>query len=82
MTTTQLHVDDSLTARLPGRAERRQVGALAQLLFETARRHGAFEAADWSDWYAAFTDAREHGRTPEEAARIVGASTLARAVAA
>ena len=42
----------------------------AQLLLETAMRHGAFEAVapphDWWDWYAAYIDAREAGATPDE----------------
>jgi hypothetical protein len=58
--------------RLPGRAEMRDSGALAQLLFESAKRHGAFEAGDWWDWYAAYMDAREQGSTPEQAAEAVG----------
>src|SRR6478609_4289301 len=33
-----------ITERLPGRVEKHDSGALAQLLFETARRHGQFEA--------------------------------------
>jgi hypothetical protein len=48
------------------------VAALADLLHETATRHGAFEAIapphDWWDWYAAYMDARQHGQPPEEAA--------------
>jgi hypothetical protein len=47
------------------------VAALADLLFETSRRHGAFEAVapkhDWWDWYAAYMDARQRGSTPDEA---------------
>lgn len=47
------------------------VPALADLLHETAERHGAFEAVarphDWWDWYAAYMDARSGGNTPEEA---------------
>ena len=47
------------------------VTALAQLLHETAERHGSFEAAapphDWWDWYAPYMDARQSGATPEEA---------------
>ena len=47
------------------------VTALAQLLQETAVRHGAFEAVapphDWWDWYAAYMDARESGSTPDDA---------------
>lgn len=67
---------EELTARLPGRLEMRESGALAQLLFETARRHGTFEPIaapqDWWDWYSAFMDAREQGSTPEEAAKVAG----------
>ena len=48
------------------------VADLAQLLHETADRHGAFEAVapphDWWDWYAAYMDARERGSAPEQAA--------------
>jgi catechol 2,3-dioxygenase-like lactoylglutathione lyase family enzyme len=65
-----------VTERLPGRVEMRESGALAQLLFETARRHGEFEAAapphDWWDWYAAYMDAREQGSTQEQAAKVAG----------
>jgi hypothetical protein len=52
------------------------VAALADLLHETADRHGAFEAVapphDWWDWYAAYMDAREHGREPDEASAAAG----------
>ena len=38
--------------------------------------HGAFEAVapphDWWDWYAAYMDARQSGRTPEESAAAAG----------
>jgi len=65
-----------ITERLPGRVEKHDSGALAQLLFETARRHGQFEAVapphDWWDWYGAYMDARQHGSLPEEAAKIAG----------
>ena len=47
------------------------VAALADLLHETAERHGRFEAVapphDWWDWYAAYMDARESTRSPEDA---------------
>ncbi len=47
------------------------VDALAQLLHETAERHGSFEAVapphDWWDWYAGYLDARQRGATPDEA---------------
>jgi catechol 2,3-dioxygenase-like lactoylglutathione lyase family enzyme len=65
-----------ITQRLPGRVEMHDSGALAQLLFETAKRHGAFEAVapphDWWDWYGAYLDAREQGSTPEQAAEAAG----------
>ena len=52
------------------------VAALAQLLQETAVRHGAFEAVapphDWWDWYAAYMDARQAGSTPEDASVVAG----------
>ena len=63
-----------LTARLPGRMEMHDAGALARLLFETARRHGAFAAVApaqaWWDWYGAFVEARQEGRMPEQAAEV------------
>ena len=41
------------------------VASLAELLHETAERHGSFEAVaplhDWWDWYAAYLDARQSG---------------------
>jgi hypothetical protein len=47
------------------------VAELAELLLETAKRHGAFEAVapphNWWDWYAAYMDARQGGSTPDEA---------------
>jgi len=62
-----------ITERLPGRVEKHDSGALAQLLFETAKRHGAFEAVapphDWWDWYGAYMDARQRGAIEEEAAK-------------
>jgi hypothetical protein len=43
----------------------------AQLLKETALRHGEFEAVapphDWWDWYAAYMVAREGGSAPDDA---------------
>ena len=65
-----------VTERLPGRVEVRGSGTLAQLLLETAKRHGSFEAAapphDWWDWYAAYMDAREQGSTPDDASAAAG----------
>jgi hypothetical protein len=47
------------------------VASLADLLHETAERHGVFEAAapphDWWDWYAAYMDVRQSGSTRDEA---------------
>lgn len=47
------------------------VASLAALLRETAEHHGSYEAIapphDWWDWYAAYMDARQSGRTPDEA---------------
>jgi hypothetical protein len=52
------------------------VAALADLLHETAERHGAFEAVapphDWWDWYAAYMAARQSGATEDEAAAAAG----------
>ncbi len=49
------------------------VATLAELLREAEKRHGEYEATapkhHWSGWYAAYIVAREHGRTPEEAAK-------------
>jgi catechol 2,3-dioxygenase-like lactoylglutathione lyase family enzyme len=62
--------------RLPGRGVTIDVAARAQLLHETAEHHGSFEAVapphDWWDWYAAYMDARERGRTSEEASAAAG----------
>jgi fructose-1,6-bisphosphatase/inositol monophosphatase family enzyme len=48
------------------------VASRAELLQETAERHGAFEAVtpphDWWDWYAAYMIAREAGNAPDDAA--------------
>jgi hypothetical protein len=52
------------------------VAELAGLLHETSERHGLFEAVapphDWWDWYAAYMDAREQGRDPDDAAEAAG----------
>jgi catechol 2,3-dioxygenase-like lactoylglutathione lyase family enzyme len=67
--------------RLPGRVEPgptergliMDVATLTELLRETEMRHGSFEATapkhHWSGWYAAYIVAREHGKTPEDAAK-------------
>ena len=65
-----------VTERLPGREWPTDVGALADLLHETADHHGSFEAVapphNWWDWYAAYLDARQRGSTPEEASAAAG----------
>ena len=65
-----------ITDRLPGRVEVRNPESQAQLLLETAKHHGAFEAVapphDWWDWYGAYMDARQHGSTPDEADAAAG----------
>jgi catechol 2,3-dioxygenase-like lactoylglutathione lyase family enzyme len=65
-----------ITERLPGRVQTRDSGALGQLLLETAKRHGEFEAVapphDWWDWYGAYLDSREQGNTPDEASTAAG----------
>ena len=52
------------------------VATLAELLHETAEHHDQYEkthaAHNWWDWYAAYMDAREHGRTPEQASDAAG----------
>jgi hypothetical protein len=52
------------------------VAALADLLHETAERHGSFEEVapphDWWDWYAAYLDARQGGSTVDEATAAAG----------
>ena len=63
-----------ITERLPGRVEPTDVDALARLLAETALHHGAFEAIapahDWWNWYAPYLDARQNGKSPDEADAI------------
>lgn len=70
-----------IRTRLPGRLWPDQasrgligdVGALAELLRETEKHHGPYEATapkhHWSGWYAAYMVARVRGRTPDEAAQ-------------
>jgi hypothetical protein len=52
------------------------IADLSELLLETAKHHGTFEAAapphDWWDWYAAYMDARQAGSTPDEADAAAG----------
>jgi hypothetical protein len=52
------------------------IPGLADLLHETAQHHDPFEKSapphNWWDWYAAYMNARQHGRTPEEASAAAG----------
>ena len=47
------------------------VSSLANLIHETAEHHDPYEkthaAHNWWDWYAAYMNARNSGRTPDEA---------------
>lgn len=63
-----------IKTRLPGREWEdltANVASRAELLHETAEHHDPYEKThashNWWDWYAAYMDAREHGRTQEEA---------------
>jgi catechol 2,3-dioxygenase-like lactoylglutathione lyase family enzyme len=62
-----------IQTRLPGRGLSMDVATLTELLREAEQHHGEYEPTapkhHWSGWYAAYTIARERGRTPEEAAR-------------
>jgi catechol 2,3-dioxygenase-like lactoylglutathione lyase family enzyme len=67
-----------ITTRLPGREWKSthppatDGASLAELLHETAERHGNFENTHaehhWWDWYAQYLSARQNGSSPEEAA--------------
>ena len=65
-----------VTERLPGRGGTRDGAGLADLLYETALHHDAFEKAapphDWWDWYGAYMDARQAGSTAEESSAAAG----------
>jgi catechol 2,3-dioxygenase-like lactoylglutathione lyase family enzyme len=66
-----------ITSRLPGRewestqARAADVATLADLLHETAERHGHFEKThaehQWWDWYAPYLSARQQGASQEDA---------------
>ena len=63
-----------IVTRLPGRewaGTKTNVAARADLLHETALHHDHYEKThaphNWWDWYGAYFDAREHGKTPDEA---------------
>jgi len=58
--------------RLPGRGLSLDLATLTELLREAEKQHGDHEAAapkhHWSEWYAGYINARERGRTSDEAA--------------
>jgi catechol 2,3-dioxygenase-like lactoylglutathione lyase family enzyme len=61
-----------VTSRLPGRGESSlDVPTMTELLRDAEAHHGKYEPTapkhHWSDWYAAYMVAREHGRTADEA---------------
>lgn len=67
-----------IKTRLPGRltpspTDRDDAASLAALMKEAEEHHGAYEATapkhHWSTWYAGYMIAREHGKTPDEAAK-------------
>jgi hypothetical protein len=52
------------------------VAEFAELLHEAAERHDAYEKShgkhNWWDWYAPYIQARQNGRTSEEAIAAAG----------
>ena len=66
-----------ITARLPGRElkskqmDTMDIATLAGLLHETEGHHGQYEKThgkhNWWDWYAPYLNARQNGRSPDEA---------------
>jgi hypothetical protein len=52
------------------------IASLADLLHETAEHHDPYEKShaphNWWDWYAAYMDARQQGRSPDEASAAAG----------
>jgi catechol 2,3-dioxygenase-like lactoylglutathione lyase family enzyme len=72
-----------IKTRLPGRGVSNwDVATLTQLLKDTEKAHGAYEATapkhHWSDWYAAYVVALQQGATAEDAARKASANVEAR----
>ncbi|HUD70381.1 MAG TPA: hypothetical protein VMQ62_00335, partial [Dongiaceae bacterium] len=52
------------------------IASLTEFLREAEMRHGDYQATapkhHWSDWYAAYIVAREHGRSPDAAIADAG----------
>ena len=61
-----------IKTRLAGRGLSLDASTLTELLRETEQRHGQYEPTapkhHWSEWYAGYMDARQRGRTSDEAA--------------
>ena len=61
-----------VTTRFPGRGLSADVATLTELLQESEKRHGEYQAAGpkhhWSEWYAEYMAARQRGKTPDAAA--------------
>ena len=63
-----------IKTRLPGRGlSNLDLATLTELLRDAEQRHGAYKPTapkhHWSDFYAAYIVAREHGQAPEEAVK-------------
>ena len=64
-----------ITVRLPGREWKSpgkiDIGTLADLLHETEQHHGTYEKThakhNWWDWYAPYLNARQNGKSADEA---------------
>jgi catechol 2,3-dioxygenase-like lactoylglutathione lyase family enzyme len=66
-----------ITTRLPGRewkttqTQSLDVATLAELLHETEQHHGHYERThakhNWWEWYALYLNARQNGKSPQEA---------------
>ena len=74
-----------IKTRLPGRGLSLDAATLTEVLREAETHHGAYEPTapkhHWSAWYAAYTIARERGKTPDDAA-TEAAQHVARTLAA
>jgi len=67
-----------IKTRLPGRewqsapSGKIDIATLAELLHETEQHHGNYEKThgkhNWWEWYAPYLNARQNGKSPEEAA--------------
>ena len=69
-------VMQEVNERIPGRVDATDSAPVAELLLETAKRHGEFEAVapphDWWDWYGAYMNARQAGASSDAASAAAG----------